>query len=209
MKEIKHVIFDLGNVLVNIDLKTLYYGFDKILDRSENEVILFKEKILPLYETGKISTNEFLSSFEPYLKKGYSTTDLIPIWNSVIHDFPAERLLFVRNLKKHFTISILSNINDLHANYFDSKFMDWFGVKFQNEFDNIFYSHEIALRKPTRECYEFVINNIHSKPNEVVFVDDLIENVNAAKEIGINAKHLSIEEDDIIKLFHREFNIYF
>ena len=52
-------------------------------------------------------------------------------------------------------------------------------------FDYVFLSFEIGLRKPDREIYEYVLKSIQTTPNNVLFIDDYINNIQGAKECGI------------------------
>jgi HAD superfamily hydrolase (TIGR01509 family) len=53
-----------------------------------------------------------------------------------------------------------------------------------------YYSHEINLRKPSKECFEFVLKSENLNPKETLFIDDSETNVEAAKTVGLNTIHL-------------------
>jgi putative hydrolase of the HAD superfamily len=55
--------------------------------------------------------------------------------------------------------------------------------------NRIYLSHTIGYRKPELEYFKYILNDLNASPKEVVFVDDMLENVSAARSIGIIAIH--------------------
>src|SRR5687768_9296597 len=99
-REVHHIIFDLGGVLLNIDLGRISKGFDKIFVSDEAARMRFNTQTLPDFETGKISTRQFMDSLKPYLKPGYDESDIIDTWNSIILDMPKDRLIMLGKLRR-------------------------------------------------------------------------------------------------------------
>jgi putative hydrolase of the HAD superfamily len=101
---------------------------------------------------------------------------------------------FLRDLKGSYTTALLSNAwDDLRPLLVDY----W---KISDAFDHIFISAEMGLAKPDPEIYQQVISELGAHPSEVVFVDDFIENVRAAREAGWNAVHFRSREGALIEL---------
>lgn len=198
--EIDHIIFDLGGVLLNIDLGRITTGFAEIMHPDTEGQKKVKYEIVPQYETGKISTQQFLNSLEPYLKQGYTCDDIIKVWNSIILDLPGERLMMLKALRKKYRVHLLSNINDLHANCFEENFKRWFNEDPRNYFDQFFYSHVIGKRKPEVDTYIWVLDQLGADPEKAVFIDDMPENIEGARNAGINAYHLLNHKTDVIHL---------
>ena len=119
---IKTIIFDFGDVFLNLDKQGTIertkqvLGFDIITEKpnSKNKAIF---KINDDYEKGLISTNEFLS-FYTNLSENINKEQVITIWNSLLKDFPKHRLEFLQKLKKesNYKFILLSNTNELHLN---------------------------------------------------------------------------------------------
>jgi putative hydrolase of the HAD superfamily len=65
-------------------------------------------------------------------------------------------------------------------------------------------SHEINFRKPNANIYEFVLNENDLKASETIFVDDLKENTDAAKELGIQVWNLIPGKEDVVDLLKRK-----
>lgn len=199
-RQIEHIIFDLGGVLLNIDMARISAGFDKIMNLNQEKIKKIKLEMMPAYETGKITTEDFLAGLSSSLKSGYTTKNIMDIWNSIILDMPAERLNMVQNLRKKYRVHLLSNINDMHATCFEDNFSKWFGDCPANYFDQIFYSHIIGQRKPDVSTYTWVLEKLSSDPANTLFIDDMPENIEGARNAGINASQLMNEKTDVIKL---------
>lgn len=93
---------------------------------------------------------------------------------------------------------ILSNINDIHAGILHDHWLDELSVEF-------WASNEIGMIKPTRAIFDFALGKMNHKPAEVLFFDDLQENIDTAMAMGIDAK-LVTKPDDVIKTL-REYEL--
>jgi putative hydrolase of the HAD superfamily len=180
----KTIIFDFGNVLIDLDFETCFALFEATLevDWSERKLPDFLKDAIYYYDKGMMDQATFIAAFKK-LNEDASDRDIIRAWNSLIKEMPAQRFDFLENLAPHFNLVLLSNINELHLSsvheYLSSKhnitnFEDRF-------FDSVFYSHHIGKRKPDDDIYEHVTQTLAVAPDSILFVDDLKENVTAAK----------------------------
>jgi epoxide hydrolase-like predicted phosphatase len=194
-KEIEAVIFDLGGVILNLDYNLTVVEFEKHMPNLDKNVFFGKKEQLPFfssYEIGKISTEEFIKSFNAYYNQSFSFEDFKAYWNAMILDIPKERIELVRSLKKQGKkVFLLSNINHLHEIAVDERFREIGETEqFLSIFNKGYYSHHIGLRKPNRDIFEFVMNEQDLVPEKTLFIDDSIHHVEGAKSLGINAVHL-------------------
>jgi FMN phosphatase YigB (HAD superfamily) len=202
-KEVEHIIFDLGGVLLNIDMTRIVNGFGRILYPNEEAGVYVRQKLVPDYETGRISTNEFLAYLETHLKSEFDRNEVINVWNSIFLDFPKERLDMLDELKKNYQVHLLSNINDMHADQFETRFKNWFNEDPRKYFHKFFYSHQIGKRKPDVDTFVWVAREINSDPTKILFIDDLEENILGAKNAGLNAEHLDLTQTDVRSLMKK------
>lgn len=72
--------------------------------------------------------------------------------------------------------------------------------RFKSCFEKFYLSHEIHLRKPNAEIYQFVLDENGLNPTETFFIDDTVENTDAAKKLGIDVWNLIVGQEDIIQL---------
>ncbi|MGB3151731.1 MAG: HAD-IA family hydrolase, partial [Maribacter sp.] len=153
------------------------------------------------YEKGMMESPVFLEEMQA-LFSNVSQEQIKAAWNSIILDFPEYRLAFMEALTKENTyrLFLLSNTNDLHI----QKVMESMGMeryqRFQNCFEKFYLSHEIKMRKPNADIYEFVLEENGLNPTETFFIDDTKENTGSAAALGIQVWNLQVGEQDIIDL---------
>ncbi len=209
MGSIKHIIFDFGNVLINLDFDLTRIEFAKLLSiegayHTRNK--LFAEGYAHDYETGRISESEFFEAFRtcsgmPDLKN----EDLKAAWLALLQDIPKERIEMLRTLKKGYGIYMLSNINHSHATaiheYLETEF-EISEKEWRAHFDILYYSHEIGYRKPDADIFEFMLRDSGLKAEECLFIDDLEENTKMASTFGIQT-HTHNPKEDIVEVVNR------
>ena len=194
---IKNIVFDFGDIFINLDKKLFAEELQKLHISQESEEML---PILQQYEMGLVSTDKFLTFFEERLS--ISEDKLKRAWNSILLDFPKERLRFIQNLSesKKYRLFLLSNTNDLHISWIQQNWgMEQYNA-FKICFEQFYLSHEINLRKPNNNIYEFVLTTNKLAPKETLFIDDTKENTDAAKALGIYIWNLKPGKEDVLEL---------
>ncbi len=190
---IKHIILDLGGVIVNLRPEASMEAFKKLGFHRVDETYSdsHQHELFSLYETGKISTSAFLARFrEASPDLDVSTEELKAAWNAMILDLPFSRLAFIQSLRREFSLYLLSNTNEIHIDYFYAQLKkDYPDLVFDSLFDRVYYSYLIARRKPDIETYEFVLNDIGISAEETLFIDDSFLNVQEASKLGIKIWH--------------------
>lgn len=198
MNLIKTLIFDFGDVFINLDKEGAMANALEIF-----EVDTFPEELTHVncrYEMGLITTKAFLEFYAtkfPNLKQG----TILHAWNCILRDFPKHRLAFLKKLQaeKKYNLILLSNTNELHIDWIKNEIP--FYEEFKSCFNRFYLSHEINLRKPNSNIYEFVLTENNLTPSECLFVDDLKENTDSASKLGINTWNINPETDDVTQLF--------
>jgi epoxide hydrolase-like predicted phosphatase len=195
---IKAIIFDFGDVFINLDIDGFTQNAFKHfkIESFSEEMIAFNS----LYEQGLISTEEFLEFYTENFPK-LSKQDLIDIWNYMLKDFPKHRLEFIQQLKESskYKLILLSNTNELHIDWIKKHVP--FYEEFKSCFDAFYLSHEIYLRKPNKDIFEFVLNENGLSANECFFIDDNAQNIKTADSLGITTWHINPKTEDITTLF--------
>lgn len=186
---IRNIVFDFGNVLFDLDLPAIGREIRRLVG-DQYEVLrerLQQSGVFELYETGGLSTEEFVDAIRFAGPAPLSAEQVVAAWNSIFIGMPAERFDMLLRLRRHYNVFLLSNINELHAAWIDDYLLREHGISdFQSRyFDGVYYSHLIRLRKPDREIYEYVLADAEILPGETLFIDDLEENVAAARTVGI------------------------
>ncbi|MDO6517080.1 HAD family hydrolase [Zobellia uliginosa] len=196
---IKNIIFDFGDVFINLDKGIIF----REMERFGGSIDLTPEmaELNNMYEVGGISTEAFIAQLQSQYPKA-SASEIKNIWNSMLLDFPEERLEFIEQLAKEgeYRLFLLSNTNALHITHVEQKMGSDRYHRFKNAFEQFYLSHEIKLRKPNAEIYQFVLDENGLKAEETFFIDDTKENTDAAEKIGINCWNIQVGKEDIVQL---------
>ena len=198
MGKIKFAIFDVGQVCYPFSLKPLndfcmLNTSDKCDFNNKKGISSFDYKPFML---GKINFKEFCEDLCRHCNIGYSD-DLIVKIDEKLHqgvgEFFEETIEVMAHLKEiNIVCCLLSNAL---PNLADT-------AKNLVAYDKVFVSYELGLLKPDIRIYEKVLKILRAVPEEVIFIDDKIGNVEAAKSIGINGIVFSRENiaNDIKRL---------
>ncbi len=191
MPALKNLIFDFGNVIIDIDPDLTRIEFAKLL--GIEQAIHSREKIrasglLERYETGKVSEAAFIAEMKEHAQRpDISDKEVRDAWLALLQEIPPVRLEMLKELSKDYTLYMLSNINHSHATVIHEYLLSDFGIKeeeWRGMFTKIYYSHEIGYRKPDADIFEFVLEDANIKAEESLFIDDLEENTATAASLG-------------------------
>ncbi len=195
---IKNIIFDFGDIFINLDKPAVFTALTKV---GYTEITPELDKIFKDYEMGLITSDNFIKSLNQIFPKANSK-EIKEAWNSILLDFPEHRLKFVEQLasEKKYRLFLLSNTNEIHIDFATASIGSDRFDRFKACFEKFYLSHEINLRKPNNNIYEFVLAENNLKPEETFFVDDTKENTDSSTALGIKSWNLLVGEEDIIQL---------
>ena len=198
--DIKVLLFDLGGVVIDIDPKIAISELKKISSEAATE---FKEmdyryetfnsdlsRFFNAYEKGEISDQSFRDGLRSAGKFDLDDEKIDEIWNLVIVKIHFDILELILKLKRKYLIMILSNTNSIHKIFFDKLCVDLHGKTFEKLFDNVFYSFELKCRKPDKEIYDKVVAESKYLPSEIIFFDDIKENLVECNKMGMSTYHV-------------------
>src|SRR6266487_5082837 len=193
MQPVKNIIFDLGGIFLNIDFAETEKAFREtgVTEFSSLYTQHHASDIFELLETGEISPEEFHHAFVHETGVQLTYEQLVAAWTALLIDFPVDRLQWLEEIAKRYKIFLLSNTNKIHYDVFSKYFHEQTSVEdFNNYFIKAYYSHEIGLRKPYPESYLYILNEQHLKPEETLFIDDTLKNIEGEKQVGLQTIHL-------------------
>jgi len=194
VKKIKNIIFDLGNVLLDLDWERTERAFRELL-QEEYEAALRRyesERLFELLEVGKITPEEFVQRMQQTTRRPIDEKAIIHSWNTILVEIPAARLQWLQELSQQYSLYLLSNTNAIHIEWLHVHLQEQAGMTirdFNALFVKPYYSFEINLRKPNREIYEYVLADAGLRPEETLFVDDTEENILSAQAVGLQTIH--------------------
>jgi putative hydrolase of the HAD superfamily len=193
-KEIKAIVFDLGNTLVDIDYKLFLVNTG--LDGKFNELEIFNilTESTQKYEKGEIYSKFFYSIVTKELNLAITFEKFALSWCSVATDFVIGMDDLIQKLNLKYPLYLLSNTNELHFDYILKKFSQ---LKYFNKY---FLSYKIGTMKPDVEIYKYMLKNIPFKASEILFIDDKEINIESAKLLGIDAVYFASSHDLINSL---------
>lgn len=203
LKNISTIIFDIGNVLIDIEYKNTIAEFQKLSDIDFNSIVSYHAqiKLFDLFETGKVTAQEFRDDLKKYLKPGTTNEQIDFAWNAIFTGYPHCKFELLLKLKSQYKTFALSNINEIHVQTIDKYVQQNFDVKDMNSyFNKAYYSNEVGFRKPDPEIYKYILEQEKLTPSETFFIDDKIENIEAAKAMGIVTFHLT-DRDKLMDIF--------
>ncbi len=188
LSNIKNIIFDLGNVLLNLDFDASIKAFQKL--GSDREILdhknAYSDPVFYNLEVGKITPSEFSDGIRKTLKNPNATNQEIDkAWYAMIKDIPAKRVKVLQELNKKYKVYLFSNTNKIHIDNLLPEFKAEHGIDFPDLFKEVYYSHEINDRKPEISSFEKVIELSGVNPDETLFVDDLENNIISAGKAGL------------------------
>jgi glucose-1-phosphatase len=199
---IKHIIFDLGGVILDIDYNLTEQAFVAagIRDFPTLYSQLQQTDLFDKFETGKINKKAFILALQKAAISPISETQVMAAWNAMILDYPVRRLQILQQLRLYYDLFLLSNTNELHEEAFNSLLMRSHGIpNIGVFFDKVYLSHRVGMRKPSKEVFDRVLSDNELKPAETLFIDDSPQHIATAKELGIQTiyleKGMTIEKD--------------
>lgn len=198
---INTIIFDFGDVFLNLNKEAGIKAFEKLGLYGPNEELL---RLNSLFEKGKITELEFIQGFQKYLPNA-SIEEIRFAWNEVIGEFPLYRLEFLQMLSHKYRLFLLTNTDAIHIDRFEHKVGLSFSGDFYRCFEKVYYSFEMGMRKPEPEVFNYLINKHDLSPKRTLFVDDKEDNILAAQAAGIAVWHLQPGKEDVVDLFSKKF----
>lgn len=185
---IKNIIFDLGNVILNLDFDASIKAFQELgLDKDVlDSKLAYADPVFYQLEVGEIDPEGFRERVRNILNnKDASDAQIDDAWYAMIRDIPSARVKSLQRLKDTYRVFLFSNTNAIHIGKLHPEFQKAHGIDFPSLFEKDFYSHEIHARKPDLEAFQKVIELAKVDPSETLFVDDLEKNITAAAKSGM------------------------
>ena len=202
IKGIKHIIFDLGGVLLNIDYNLTEKAFIDAGIKNFPELYgqLQQSDLFDKWEMGLMGRDEFISTLQKISDTPLTEEQILHAWNAMLLDFPVRRLQILQQLRLYYDLFLLSNTNEIHEESFNNILMRAHG--FPNIgvfFDKVYLSHRVGMRKPNADIFQRILDDNGLKPEQTLFIDDSPQHIVTAKQLGIQTifleKGMTIEKD--------------
>jgi len=204
MTKPKFIYFDVGGVLLHFEHIRQLIADD--LGISLEDYMSVMKSFQPALAEGKVTETDVelelkkrfnLDFPDNFYADGHWVTEFYPI---------LEMQKLVVALSKHYRLGLLTNVTKLVWD----KAHTIKGMYPEVDYEVKIKSFEVGLAKPNPRIYELAIKEAGVEPNEILLVDDLVENVKVASELGIqtynfDTKHASQETESLSKLLLNNF----
>ena len=182
---IKHVIFDLGQVLVKVDLQNFMAHFSKefditIFDLMQNQ----NDGAYQDFMIGNLTSEQFHQKTCHRYNHFVSLDRLKFVWDTMLTG-PVDGMAKVVNQlhENGYSLALLSNTDPWHFEYCQQY------LPFLEKFESRFLSYDLKMKKPDAEIFLTVANALHTKPEQCVFIDDVRENIDSARSLNFKTIH--------------------
>lgn len=204
---IKAIIFDLGGVVVELDFSRFFKDIIEIspLNTPNSSLLLEFWRQSDIYHQGKMTNKEFYSQACELLQTcALNQEQFFDSFNSVISHVKEDFLALIKTLKEQNKIKLLclSNVNLSHWHYLLEQ-----NKEIVELFDELILSFEVHMTKPDPRLFKLAIQKAECKPEEIVFIDDGLNNIRSARELGINGIKFTNLENLINELKSLKINL--
>lgn len=177
-------LFDLGNTVIRID-------YERVLAKIAKDSSLSRDELVELLEEpggyrdmerGAVTFWDFYEFLCDRATYSGSIRDFHDLWSDFFEGPVSGIEDVLERVRRQYRVAFLSNSNEVHAELIPREFAGLFRPD-----DRFIFSHRFRAAKPDPELFRRALEVIGSLPQHVIFVDDLMENVMAARELGIRS----------------------
>lgn len=182
-------IFDLGNVIVDIDFKRVLGVWSKL---SSVPLATLSERftmgeVFQQHERGEVSDEDFARQLSDEMGVSLSFEQFAEGWQAVFVALRPEVIAIMHKLREEgHRVVVLSNTNRLHCNHWPQHYPEVAAAA-----DHMYLSQDLGMRKPEARIYQHVLSAENTPAEQAVFFDDVEANIVAARIEGITAIHVT------------------
>jgi len=192
---IKAVFFDLGGVILRTEFQVPRQQLaDRLgMDYDDLNKIVFESETSSRASIGEISSEEHWAFVLQRLRR--PVAELITIRDEFFAGDIVDRTLleYIRSLRSNYKTGLISNAwGDLRDYVIREKFDD--------AFDKMIISAEVGAMKPEAKIFQIALEQFGVSPNEAVFVDDFLVNIEGCEKVGIQGIHFKNPETALQQL---------
>ncbi len=179
------IFFDVGNILVEVRYDQLIAALkvDPGINSQAIDRLADEDELIIRYRLGRIHSEKFFTAAKKMLGFQGSLKEMETLWCSIFRPLK-NNMDCVKNLSRQFQLGIISNTNETHCTYLESRY-DVFSF-----FDCKIYSHLEGLMKPDPKIYELALRRMNVAAANALFIDDESGNIRAAEDLGFHTIHL-------------------
>jgi glucose-1-phosphatase len=185
--QLQTVIFDIGRVLVRVDVSRAMQGLAQGIPLSPQELwtAIEKDPRWQDWQEGRISPRDWHLHLAKRLGGSLSFEQFAEAWNRALDPQPIQDNSLFESLRKNFRLGLLSNTDPIHVAHLEETF-DFFRY-FPKSART--YSCAVGSSKPSPLIFRHALKSLRAKAETSVFIDDVEAYVNAARSLGMHGIH--------------------
>ncbi|GAC1630162.1 MAG: HAD family phosphatase [Candidatus Acidiferrum sp.] len=185
--QVQTIIFDIGRVLVRVDVSRAMQGLAQGISLSPQEVwtAIEKDPRWQDWQEGRISPRDWHLHLQKRLGGSLNFEQFQEAWNRALDPQPIQESSLFESLRKDFRLGLLSNTDPIHVAHLEATF-DFF--RFFPKSTRT-YSCVVGASKPSPLIFRDALKSLRAKAETAVFVDDVEAYVNGARALGMQAIH--------------------
>ena len=181
---IRTIIFDIGRVLVRVDVGRAKAGLAKGLSLSPEELwsAIEKDPRWSDWQEGRMSPRDWYLNLSSRLGIALDFEQFTAVWNSTLDPEPILPIPLFESLSKHYRLGLLSNTDPIHVAKLEStyEFFRFFPAAVRT------YSCTVGASKPSPIIYQAALKACKTRAQEAVYIDDILAYVEAARRLGMS-----------------------
>ncbi len=182
---LRAVIFDIGRVLVKVDVPRAIEGLQQGISMSPTELwsAIEKDPRWHDWQEGRISPHDWHLHVTKRLGSRLNFTEFRDAWNRSLHPVPLQTDDFIQTIAKKHKLALLSNTDPIHVAHLESTFcfFQFFPASTR------IYSCSVRASKPSPVIFQAALKAINTPASQAVFIDDILDYVEAARSLGLHA----------------------
>lgn len=187
----KIIIFDMGGVLIDLDLEGSRKCFKEDLGFEEIDKILdpcHQKGIYGDMEEGIITGEEFIETVLASSRPEACPDDVVKAVWKILVDIAPYKVELLKKMSESYDIYLLSNNNPIAVKRSEVIFREA-GIPMDEIFRKCYYSYKLKTLKPSAFFYRSVVEDIDAPAEQMLFIDDSMKNVEGAIAAGLPAVH--------------------
>jgi HAD superfamily hydrolase (TIGR01509 family) len=187
MPKLRAVIFDIGRVLIRVDIQRVKTSLAQGLPLSPEELwsAIEKDPRWPDWQEGRMSPRDWHLHLSKRFNISLDFEQFKNVWNSALDPHPIHKTSLFAGLRKNYRLGLLSNTDPIHVEKLESTydFFDYFPKAVRT------YSCSVGASKPEPLIYRQALRACKVRAEEAVYIDDILDYVAAARRLGLTGIH--------------------